>query len=71
MIIELHGIIQYYDNGHEYVDLVVNEDNAAQANKVRMGVDIDLNRGKILTFLAAMYGVQPGAIVWPDHIKVN
>lgn len=71
MLVALHGIVTFYDNGHEYVDLVVTEDNEVQAIKVRMGVDIELNRGKILTFLSALYGIKPGEIVWPVHIKVN
>lgn len=71
MSVELRGVIQFYDSGHRYVDLVVNDDTTVQAIKLRMGVDVKVNRGKILTFLAAKYGIPPGQIVWPEHILVE
>jgi len=70
MKIELKGIVQYYDQGHKYLEVVVAE-GPSQANvKHRVGVDIEASRGKIIAFLAAMYDVKPGDIVWPRHIKV-
>jgi len=70
MLIELKGIVQYYDQGHKYVDVVVNEDQAVKREKHQVGVDIDVSHGKIITFLSEFYGVPPGDIVWPAHIKV-
>jgi len=70
MLIELKGIVQYYDQGHKYVDVVVTEDQDVKREKHRVGVDIDVSHGKIITFLSELYGVTPGDIVWPGHIKL-
>lgn len=68
MRIELRGIIQSLNGGHRYVDLVVIEDRPDKYKRHRMGVDIEVNRGKILAFLGWHYGILPGEIVWPGHI---
>ena len=70
-MIELKGIIQYYDQGHKYVDVVVADDPDGGYKRHRVGVDIKVNPGKIRQFLAAMYDVPPGDIVWPPHIKAK
>lgn len=67
-MIELKGIIQYSDKGRQLVDVVVAEGDSAAHVRHRVGVDIEVSRGKILNFLASMYDVRPGDIVWPDHI---
>lgn len=67
-MIELKGIVQRYDLGHKYVEVVIIEDNPDIYKRHRMGVDIKVNRGKILTFLAGLYSIPPGEIVWPEHI---
>lgn len=70
MKIELRGIIQHHDGGHKYVDVVVTEGNPHIYVTHRVGVDIVVNRGKILAFLAGHYGIKPGDIVWPAHIML-
>ena len=70
-MIELKGIIRFRNGGHRYVDLVVIVDGSARHEVHRFGVDVKPNRGKIITFLAAMYSVRPGAIVWPSHIELE
>ena len=70
-MIELKGIIQFRNGGHLYVDLVVIVDGSATHAVHRLGVDVKVNRGIILTFLAAMYSVRPGDIVWPSHIELE
>jgi len=70
-MIELKGIVQYSDLGHRHVDLVVSVDGSERQERLSMGVDIDVNRGNVLTFLSAKYGVPPGDIVWPGHIMVE
>ena len=71
MTIELKGIIVFYAGGHKHVEVVVCVDNAAGCERHLFGVDVEPNRGKIITFLAVMYDVLPSEIVWPDHIKVK
>lgn len=68
MSIELHGVIRHFDQGHEYVNVVVTEGPPFILKTHQVGVDVKVNRGIILTFLASVYGVPPGQIVWPDHI---
>lgn len=69
MKIELKGIVQYHDGGHRCVDVIVRTEDSDSLAKSRVGVDIEVGRGKILGFLAALYGVKPVEIVWPRHIK--
>jgi len=71
MLIELKGIVQYYDQGHKYVDVVVSIDGSAKHERHEMGVDIGINKGKIINFIADTYDVRPGDIAWPDHIILN
>jgi len=71
VMIELRGIIEAADNGHTVVELVVTENRSDKYKRHRMGVDIKLNRGKIITFLAFVYGVPPGEISWPGHIELK
>jgi len=68
MKIELRGVMQHVDLGHSYIDVLVTEDGSDIYRQHRVGVDIKVNRGTILNFLAAQYSVPPGQIVWPDHI---
>lgn len=70
-MIELRGVIQSRDNGQELVDLVVTEHRPDNYKRHHMGIDIKPNRGKIITFLAGIYGIPPGEIVWPDHIELR
>lgn len=71
MRIELRGIVQFYNDGHKYVQVVVKDDSHVQHVVHDVGVDIDVNRGKILTFLEDLYGIPPGGIVWPEHIVLK
>ena len=70
-MIELRGIIRFRNGGHRYVDLVVMVDGSATHAVHRLGVDVKGKRGKMITFLAAMYSVRHGAIVWPSHIELE
>jgi len=70
MLIELKGIVQCYDLGHKYVEVVVFEDQDVKSRRHLVGVDIEVSHGKIITFLSELYGVPPGDIVWPGHIKL-
>lgn len=71
MKIELKGIIQYWDNGHKHVQLVVADDSHVQHVVHNVGIDVKVNRGMILKFLSAIYDVTSADIVWPDHIMAK
>lgn len=71
MQVEIRGIIQFENHGHKYVDVMVVEDRPDNYVTHHVGVDIEVNRGKILKFLASMYGVRPGDIAWPAHIRLK
>lgn len=71
MKIELKGIIQYHDQGHRCLDVVVAVDKAAAYERHRVSIDKPAGRGKILKFLGDKYGVEPGRVVWPRHIKAG
>lgn len=69
MVIELRGIMQKSHKGHKYVDVLVTVDSPDRYRRHRVGVDIDFNRVRIRRFLSEVYGVPPGHIVWPEHIR--
>lgn len=69
-MIELRGIIRAQVNGHTRAELVVTEHRPDKYKRHFMGVDIKLNRGRIITFLGQAYGIEPSAIVWPEHISL-
>ena len=69
-MIELKGVITHLDKDHKYIDVIVVEGKNGPQKRHRVGVDIAPNRGKIITFLASMYSVRPGEIVWPSHIEL-
>lgn len=71
MSIELRGIIQYKDLGKRYVDVMVKEGESKIYKRHRVGVDIKLNRDIVLTFLAGVYGIPQGQVVWPEHIRAE
>lgn len=71
MRIELKGIVWYWKDGHELVDLVVAEGDSLTYRKHRVSSDQQVNRGKIVGFLTEMYGVKPGDIIWPSHIEAK
>ena len=71
MIIELRGIIEFYNDGHKHVQVVVDDGSHVQHAVHLVGIDIAVNRGIILNFLAQQYSVPPGKIVWPDYITVK
>ncbi len=68
-MIEVKGIVKYERHGHNHVDVIVAEDPHSPHFTHHIGVDIDVSRGKILTFLSSMYGIKPAEIVWPAYIK--
>ncbi len=67
-MIELKGIICCSDKRRKRVDVIVCVDGSAGNERHRVGVDIQVSRGMILKFLASMYDVLPGDIVWPANI---
>jgi len=70
-MVELKGIVRYAWGKSRHVQLVVADDSHVQNVVHEMGVDNKVNRGKILTFLAGIYGIPPGEIYWPEHIKAE
>lgn len=70
-MVEIKGIIQYYEQGEKYVDVIVSEGKDVPNSRHRVGVDIKVNRGKIITFLVGIYGISPGEIAWPAHIELK
>ena len=70
MGIELRGIQVVSRHGHKHCSVVVTKDHADMYVNHKVGVDINVNRGKILTFLGNFYGMEPGHVAWPHHVKV-
>jgi hypothetical protein len=70
-MIELRGIIQYYDKGHKYVDIVVRREHSDIYETHRVGIDIPVNKGRILSELTKLETDRPAKITWPHHIEVK
>lgn len=68
-MLEVKGIIHYRRAGRKYINIVVVADRPHKLVSHPFGVDVKVDRGRIITFLASMYSVRPGDIVWPSHIE--
>jgi len=70
-MIELKGVIIFRHLDHSHASVVVSIDGKPKHERHEMGIDIEVNKGRIQTYLADLYGVKPGDIVWPGHIILN
>ena len=70
-MIEVRGVIEYCAGGHTHVDVVVTVGSSRRQIAYEVGLDIKPSRGKIITFLAGIYGVPPGEIEWPTYIELE
>lgn len=70
MKVRICGIIKYRDGGHFYVDLIVQSDRQQGNKRHQFGVDVEPNRGKIITYLSEEYGCLPSEVGWPVHIEL-
>lgn len=71
MEIVLRAIEVVSVGGQKHVNVVVAVGNASNYKKHHVGVDINVNRGRIITFLSTMYSIPPGEIHWPSHIVLG
>lgn len=71
MKIEVKGVIETIDSGINSVAVVVCEGVPYVYKTHQVGVDIVVNRGRIITFLSALYEIPPGKIGWPEHILIK
>lgn len=69
MQIELKGVVKYHDDGHKYVDVLVSVDGFEMFERKQVAVDVKVSPGKIRQFLAELYDVNQGQIIWPEHIQ--
>ena len=68
-MIEIRGIIQYYDDGHKHVKIVVRREHSDIYETHDVGLDIPVNRGRILSELARLETAGPAQLIWPHHIE--
>lgn len=71
MSIELRGIELRHDGMDKIVSAIVQVDYPENYEKHELFRNKAVNRGRILTALGAIYGIDPGQIVWPRHIKAK
>lgn len=67
-MIEVKGVIVYYEGKVKCCKVVVAVDNKPPFNSHYTGKDIKVDKGKIILFLSELYDVPSTDIVWPDHI---
>ena len=71
MRIELRGIEVRKSGGDKIVSAVVRTEYPDIYETHELFRNKAVNRGRILTTLGKIYGIDPGTIVWPSHIKVK
>lgn len=69
--IELRGIEVTRTVGDVVVSAIVRTEYPDIYEKNELFRNEVVNRGRILTALSEVYGIHPGQIVWPRHIKVK
>jgi len=70
-MVELRGIIQYYDDGQKHVKLVIRREHSDIYETHELGLDISVNKGRILAELARLETAGPVRLIWPHHIKAE
>ena len=69
-MITLRAVILRKYGDHEIAEVVVTVDSPHNYETHQVGVDIQLNRGKVITFIGGIYGIPPGEVVWPEHVAL-
>jgi len=69
-MIELRGIIIDNPQGIRQVRLVTRSGRGDDYETLEFPASLPLNRGQIIKFLGDHYGIEPGKIIWPSHIKI-
>lgn len=70
MYIELRGIIIDIPKSISRVRLLVRSERGDDYQWFNFPSGKPLNRGQIIKFLGEQYDMEPGHIVWPDHVKI-
>ena len=69
-MIELRGIIINSPVGVCQVRLITRSERGDDYETLEFPANLPLNRGQIIKFLGDHYGIEPGKIIWPSHIKI-
>lgn len=69
-MIELRGIITHISGGTRRVRLVTRNEQGSNYETLEFPSGLPLNEGQIRKFLGDHYGMEPGHIIWPDHVKI-
>lgn len=70
-MVELRGVEVSRDIGDKIVTAIVKTDDKVSYTRHELYRNQPVNRGRIITAIGAIYGIPPGSIVWPKHIKVK
>jgi len=69
-MIELRAIIIDYPGSNKRIRLLTRSERGDDYETLEFPASLPLNRGQIIKFLGAHYGIEPGTIVCPSHIKI-
>ena len=69
-MIELRGIAIDSPEGVRRVRLTIRGERGDDYETLVFPNTLSLNRGQIIKFLGDHYGIEPGKIVCPSHIKI-
>jgi len=69
-MIELRAIIIDYPGSNKRIRLLTRSERGDDYETLEFPASLPLNRGQIIKFLGDHYGIEPGKIIWPAHIKI-
>ena len=67
---ELRGISVYYVKNQKRITLTTRGPLPDQYKNFVFPTTLPLNRGQIRKFLGDHFGIPPGQVKWPPHVKV-
>lgn len=70
-MLELRGIIQWWDEGKKHTRLVVRRDHGDIYEQHDLEADMAINKSKVLAELGKLQVKGAGPIVWPHHIEAK
>lgn len=69
-MIELRGIEVSYSKTGKAIRLITRGERGDDYTTIEYPKGKKLTRGQVMKFLASKFGVEPGKIIWPPHIKI-
>jgi len=70
-MVELRGLQVTQDGGDKVVSAVVRTQHPDIYERHELYRNKPVNRGQVIKRLGEIFGMEPGHIVWPNHVKAK